>query len=258
MINIQNLVFYILMFLIIGILVIVLMPSKNKSLILENYFKKSKLFIVPIIILVLSILCFCIYTSIKMPYTVSVQNVVFIFILLFNWGIFNFYETERKLAFLFFLLNLFFIVMYIRWSINVHIQLALLYYAMLFIGFHIFEETFTKRFYLRTKIIITGYYKKSELFKLVLWFFLIFIPSLIKHPIVIFTVYQPLMFHCYLFEYDFLLLFFFIYILWVGLLFLPVNFKITWIFLTTCQIYFSRRACLHYVGNICLIERSKK
>ena len=180
MINIQNLVFYILMFLIIGILVIVLMPSKNKSLILENYFKKSKLFIVPIIILVLSILCFCIYT-------VSVQNVVFIFILLFNWGIFNFYETERKLAFLFFLLNLFFIVMYIRWSINAHIQLALLYYAMLFIGFHIFEETFTKRFYLRTKIIITGYYKKSVLFKLVLWFFLIFIPSLIKHPIVIVT-----------------------------------------------------------------------
>lgn len=63
------------------------------------------------------------------------------------------------------------------------------------------------------------------------------------------SVCQPLMLYCYLFEYNHILLFFFIIIVWCGLLVLFNKYKIGFNFLYKCKIYFSRRACLHYIGN---------
>ena len=210
----------------------------------------TELLVVPILVLLISIMCLIIYTNTTDPYTVAIQTLVFMSILILNLGIFSFYKGERKLSFMFFVCNCLLIFMYIRLSTNTTFPISLIYYAIIFIGFHIFEETFTKKFYLRTKIILTGYYNNSEFIKIVLWFFLILIPSLIKHPIIISTVYQPLMVYCYLFKYDYILLFLSIIILWCLLLVLMNKYKIARNFLETCKRYFSRRACLHYVGNM--------
>jgi len=218
---------------------------------LIDYFgmlKKNKN-VVPISVLLISIMCFFIYTIIIDPYHIVIQILVFIGILILNLGIFYLYQSERKFSFMFFLLNCLLIYTYIRFSISTTFPIALVYYAIIFLGFHIFEETFTKRFLLRTKIILRGYYNNSEFVKIVLWLFFVLIPSLIKPPIIVVSVCQPLMLYCYLFEYNYTLLFFSILILWCGLLVLLSKYKIGFNFLYKCKIYFSRRACLHYIGN---------
>ena len=158
-------------------------------------------FVVPILVLLISIICFFTYTIIIDPYHIVIQTLVFIGILILNLSIFYLYRSDRKLSFMFFLFNCLLIYTYIRLSIDTTFPIALIYYSIIFLGFHIFEETFTKRFLLRTKVILRGYYENSEFVKIILWFFLILIPSLIKHPIIIVSVYQPLMLYCYLFEY---------------------------------------------------------
>lgn len=162
------------------------------------------------------------------------------------------YKNERKLSFMFFVLNSVLIFTYIRFSFiySISIYISLIYYLIIFLGFHLFENTFTKRFYLRTKIILKAYYNKSQYIKIILWFLLVLTPSLLKYPLVIITVYQPLMLFLYLFEYDKMFLFFFIILLWCFLLFVLNKYKIGLNFLNHCKNYFSRRGCLHYIGNM--------
>lgn len=139
-------------------------------------------FVVPIAVLLISIVCFFIFTIIIDPYHIVIQILVFIGILILNLGIFYLYQSERRFSFMFFLLNCLVIYTYIRLSISITFPIALIYYAVIFLGFHLFEETFTKRFLLRTKIILRGYYNNSEFVKIVLWVCFVLIPSLIKPP----------------------------------------------------------------------------
>ena len=215
----------------------------------KYYFKELKL-AVPMLVLVISVLFLVVYNTTNDPYRMEIKILVFIITFILNLAIFNFYKNERRIAFTLFIINCLLIFLYIRVSTNTMFPISLIYYAIIFIGFHIFEETFSKRFYLRTKIILIGYYSNFEFIKIVLWFFLVLLPSLIKEPILMYSVYQPLMAYCYLFEYDFILLFLFLFMLRCLLLILMNKYKIAPNFLKKCLAYFSRRACLHYVGNM--------
>jgi len=68
---------------------------------LKNYLNKFEL-LVPMLILLISVLFLVIYNSINNPYNVLVQNLVFISVSIINLIIFNFYQTEKKLSFMFF------------------------------------------------------------------------------------------------------------------------------------------------------------
>lgn len=214
-----------------------------------NHLRQLEL-IIPMSISFISAIFLSVHTSLYNPYTIEIQMLVFIGVIIFNLCIMKFYENERKISFMFFVLNSLLIFTYIRLSlIYPSIYISLIYYFVIFLGFHIFENTFTKRFYLRTKIIFKGYYNESQYIKIILWFLLIFIPSLISYPLVMITVCQPLMLFLHLFEYDKIFLFFSTILLWCFLLFLLNRYRIGLNFLKNCKNYFSRRACLHYIGN---------
>jgi hypothetical protein len=215
-----------------------------------NYFYQLEL-IVPLCLNITSILLVALYTILYNPYSIKIQIPVFIGVIIFNFGIIKFYINSRKISFMFFVLNSLLIFLYIRISIlSPPVYLSLVYYFMIFLGFHIFENTFTKRFYLRTRIILKDYYHNSQYIKIILWIWLVFIPSLIKYPLILVTVYQPLMVFFYLFGYNKLLFVFSAVLTWCFIIFVMHKYKIGFTFLERCKNYFSRRACLHYIGNV--------
>ena len=215
-----------------------------------QYFYQLEL-IVPLCITVTSILLVALYTILYNPYGIKIQIPVFIGVIILNFGIIKFYINSRKISFMFFVLNSLLIFTYITLSfLSPQIYLSLVYYFMIFLVFHIFENTFTKRFYLRTRIILKDYYHNSQYIKIILWIWLVFIPSLIKYPLILVTVYQPLMVFFYLLRYDKLLFVFSAVLMWCFIIFVMHKYKIGFTFLERCKNYFSRRACLHYIGNM--------
>jgi len=215
-----------------------------------QYFYQLEL-IVPLCITVTSILLVALYTILYNPYGIKIQIPVFIGVIILNFGIIKFYINSRKISFMFFVLNSILIFTYIKLSfLSPQIYPSLVYYFMIFLVFHIFENTFTKRFYLRTRIILKDYYHNSQYIKIILWIWLVFIPSLIKYPLILVTVYQPLMLFFYLLRYDKLLFVFSAVLMWCFIIFVMHKYKIGFTFLERCKNYFSRRACLHYIGNM--------
>ena len=177
---------------------------KKSNFNLKNYINYFYQLIVPLCIAVISILLVTLYTILYNPYNIKIQIPVFIGIIIFNFGIIKFYINSRKISFMFFVLNSLLIFSYIRLSfVFSPVYFSLIYYFIIFLGFHVFENTFTKRFYLRTQIILKDYSHNSQYIKIILWILLVFIPSLIKYPLILVTVYQPLMVFFYLFRYNF-------------------------------------------------------
>lgn len=194
---------------ILTIVVLFITTLFYKNYIEKNFNTKLLLeFIVPISILVISVMCFFTYTYLNDPYSIAIQTLVLSGIFIFNFGIFWLYKVKRKLSFICFIFNCLLIFTYIRFFIETTVSFVLTYYLIIFLGFHIFEKTFTKMFYLRTLVIIKEYYKNFEILKIILWVFLIFIPSLLKEPIIIVSVVQPLLLYCYFNKHDYILFFF--------------------------------------------------
>lgn len=199
----------------------------------------------------MSVVVFLLFNFFYNSHDFIVKIVVFVLLVLFNFCTYRLYEKKRKLSFAFFISNYLTLYVYVRLSfVYLPYYSGLVYYFTIFLGFHLFKNTFSKRFCLRTKVILKGYYVKSQYMKIVLWFLLVFIPSLISHPIVMFTVCQPLLLFSYLFMYYKVFLFFFTSTVWCFLLFLMNKYEVKIDFLKACLDYFSRRACLHYVGNM--------
>nr|QYB23174.1 hypothetical protein [Nitzschia traheaformis] len=211
-------------------------------------FKKENL--LPIIILVVSSFIFLSYTAIKNPYSREIQIFIMFCLILLNLGIFHFHNLgDKRISFILFFLNCFILFFYVRVALPERPVLSLYYYFIIFLGFHAFEGTFSKRFYLRTRIIIMGYCKDFAFIKLFLWVCLVLLPSLIMYGPVIFTVYYPVVLFCYLFEYDIILFFLILIFLWCCLITLMNRYRFGLNYLKFILNYFSRRACLHYVGN---------
>jgi hypothetical protein len=92
-------------------------------------------------------------------------------------------------------------------------------------------------------VVIKKYLNGSEYFKLILWIVLVFITALFGEAFIFLMVFNPL-FGLSLVTADFML-FFFLFILWIWMFILIFCNK----FLLKIQNYFSREACLHFIGN---------
>ena len=128
------------------------------------------------------------------------------------------------------------------------ISITYVYYFTIFISYHLYF-TFSKRFYYRTIIIIKKYVNNSEYFKLILWIVLVFITALFGEGFIFLGIFNPL-FAFSLVTGNFTL-FFFLLIEW-GWMFILIfcnKFNIFNNFLLKIQNYFSREACLHFIGN---------
>lgn len=122
------------------------------------------------------------------------------------------------------------------------------YYAGVFFAYHFFF-TFSKRFYYRTIVVIINYLNKFQYVKLILWFVFVLIPTLLGEPFIFLMVFNPLFaFSLATANFTF---FFFLLVEWAwmfGLIFSNA-FNIFNHYLLNLQNYFSRTACLHYIGN---------
>ena len=94
-----------------------------------------------------------------------------------------------------------------------------------------------------------NYLNNFEYIKLILWFVLVFIPALLGEPFIFLMVFNPLFaFSLATANFTF---FFFLLVEWVWMFGLIVSneFNVFNHFLLKIQNYFSRDACLHYIGN---------
>jgi len=128
------------------------------------------------------------------------------------------------------------------------ITITYCYYSSIFLCYHLYF-TFSKRFYSRTIVVIKKYLNGSEYFKLILWIVLVFITSLFGETFIFLMVFNPL-FAFSIVTANFMV-FFFLLILWIWsfILIFCNKFKIFNNFLLKIQNYFSREACLHFIGN---------
>jgi hypothetical protein len=122
------------------------------------------------------------------------------------------------------------------------------YYFFIFLFYHLYF-TASKRFYSRTIVVIKSYLNGSEYFKLILWIVLVFITALFGEAFIFLMVFTPLLGFSLVTENFTLLFFLLIQWIWlIGLIFTN-TFNIFTNFLSKIQKYFSRKACLHYIGN---------
>ena len=122
------------------------------------------------------------------------------------------------------------------------------YYFSIFLFYH-FYFTFSKRFYCRTIVVIKKYLNGFEYFKLILWIVLVFIPALFGEAFIFLMVFNPL-FGFSIVTANFSVFFFLLILwLWMFILILCNKLKIFNDFLLKILTYFSREACLHFIGN---------
>ena len=121
------------------------------------------------------------------------------------------------------------------------------FHFILFFTYHCFF-TFTKQFYCRSLVVIKGYLNKFEIKKLILWTILMFIPTLFNSIFIFMAIFNPLLIFT-AFKGHFILFFFIGLWLWLVFLFIFNKFNLFSTFLNNLQNFFSRRACLHFLGN---------
>lgn len=177
------------------------------------------------------------------------NSVVVISFLCLSLSLLAYYYKYSKLSFFLLYVSLtygyFFVILTKEIS---SISITYYYYCSIFLCYHIYF-TFSKRFYSRTIVVIKKYLNGSEYFKLILWIVLVFIPALFGEAFIFLIVFNPL-FAFSIITANFMVFFFLLILwLWIFILILCNKLKIFNDFLLKIQTYFSRGACLHFIGN---------
>lgn len=161
---------------------------------------------------------------------------------------FYYKKGNKQVSFFCFYLGIHILYFYLASLDKLTLMLTYYFYLLIFSVYH-YYFTFTKRFFLRTLLIIKGYFKTSNYFKLLFWILLVFIPTLFSNIFILIFVFNPVLILAS-FCGNFLLLSLLL-TLWFWLVFLVVSnkYNLCTKFLKKLLIYFSRRACLHYIGN---------
>lgn len=163
--------------------------------------------------------------------------------------LFAYYYKYFRLSFFLLYVSLTYLYFFVILTKTVSsISMTYCYYISTFLCYHLYF-TFSNRFYSRTIIIIKKYLKSSEYFKLILWIVLVFIPALFGETFIFLMVFNPL-FAFSIATGNFMLVFFLLILwIWIFILIFFNEFKIFTNFLFKIQNYFSRKACLHFIGN---------
>lgn len=160
-----------------------------------------------------------------------------------------YYKNHKKLSFFLNYLSLTYCYFFIILTVDISpILVTYFYYSLIFLVYH-YYFTFTKRFCYRTIIVIIHYLNNLEYFKLILWFVFILIPTLLGEAFIFLMVFNPLFgFSLATANFTF---FFFLFVEWSWMFGLIVSNQLNIFtpFLFKIQDYFSRNACLHYIGS---------
>ena len=160
------------------------------------------------------------------------------------------YNGHRKFSFglIYLFLTYFYFFLLLSKLLFDPIKMTYFYYFCLLFIYHCYF-TFSKRFLYRTIVIIKIFLNNSEYFKLILWIVLIFITSLFTELFTFLIIFNGL-FALSIATGNFILLFFLLVIwIWTLILVFCNRFNVFTDFLLRIRDYFSRGACLHYIGN---------
>jgi len=176
-------------------------------------------------------------------------------LLLIVWylGVFSFisYKEQKGFSFFFLYFALYFMYFYCVSSDNITISSTLLsyiFYLTLFFAYH-YYFTFTQRFILRSYSVVKVFFCSYSLIKLILWVFFILLPTLINNVFIFFLVFNQFLLLTLLAGHTIILFFLTLLYIWFSFLSISNYFKLFPKVRQEIVKYFSRRACLHFIGN---------
>ena len=177
------------------------------------------------------------------------------YVLLIVWylGFFSLicYKWQKKVSFFFLYFAIYLFYFYCVYNDKVNtssIVLSYTFYLSLFFLYH-WYFTFTQRFILRSYSVIKVFIRSYSLVRLVLWVFLILLPTLVNNLFIFLLIFNQLLLLAFLANHVTIL--FFLTLLWLWFSFLSISsyFKLFPKVRQEIVKYFSRRACLHFIGN---------
>jgi hypothetical protein len=176
-------------------------------------------------------------------------------LLLIGWylGVFSLtsYKGQKGFSFFFLYFAFYFMYFYCVSSDNITISSTLLsyiFYLALFFSYH-YYFTFTQRFILRSYSVVKVFFRSYSLIKLILWVFFILFPTLINNVFIFFLVFNPFLLLTLLAGHTIILFFLTLLYIWFSFLSISNYFKLFPKVRQEIVKYFSRRACLHFIGN---------
>jgi hypothetical protein len=191
---------------------------------IEFFFNQAK--IIPVIgILICSILC-----------------------LFIAWLSYNY--DNKKLSFPSFYLAVYLLYFYvvITKSFTSPILVTYILYISVFFSYH-WYKTFTRRFMLRCYSVVKAFWESNSIIKLTLWVLLILIPTLINDSFIFSLVFIQLLLLSLMSHHTTILFVLILILLWFCFLGISSYFNKFPKLRERILKYFSRRACLHFIGN---------
>ena len=176
-------------------------------------------------------------------------SILIVSLLCLSLSLLLYYYKYYKLSFFLLYVSLTYDYLFVLLNKNVFILSATYcYYISIFLSYH-FYFTFSKRFYSRTIVVVKKYLNSSDYLKLILWIVLVFITALLGEVFIFWTVFNALFAFSLVTENYVLFFFLLIQWIWIFILIFLNKFNICNNFLSKILNYFSRKACLHYIGN---------
>lgn len=179
------------------------------------------------------------------------------FMVLFTWlitflllGSLIFLQNKNQDASFTFLFLVFFIlfVYVIPLTSGNASKVAYVFYFIFFFTYHIYY-TFNEKFFKKVKFIISNYSSNSEFIKIGLWLLTILLPFLIANNFVFLFVVYPILGNSLLAGHHFVFYSMLLLCVWVLFLSISAKNKIFKEFRYGIQKYFSREACVDFIGN---------
>jgi len=183
-------------------------------------------------------------------------------LLLVVWylGVFSLIFYKEHKGFSFFFLYFVFYLMFFYCISNGNITISstffsYIFYLAVFFSYH-YYFTFTQRFLLRSYLVVKGFFPsdssikfRDSLIKLILWVFFVLLPTLINNAFIFFLVFNQFVLLALLVGNRILLFFLALLYIWFSFLSISNYFKVFIKVRQKVLKYFSRRACLHFIGN---------
>lgn len=176
-------------------------------------------------------------------------------VLLIVWYLGSFslfcYKQQKVLSFFLLYCAIYLFYFYCLYNDYINISsilLSYLFYLSVFFLYHCYF-TFTQRFILRSYSIVKVFLSSYSLLKLLLWVFFVLFPTLVNNLFIFFLIFNQLLLLAFLSNHTTIL--FFLTLLWLWFSFLSISnyFDLFPKLRQEIVKYFSRRACLHFIGN---------
>jgi hypothetical protein len=159
------------------------------------------------------------------------------------------YKKQKKSSFFFLYLASYSLNLYCVYRVSISpILTAYVFSSSVFFLYH-WYFTFTRRFILRSYSVVKAFISSYSVVKLVLWLLFVLFPVLVNNHFSFFLIFNRLFLQALLSNHTTISFFLTILGLWYIFLSISSHFKMFSKVRRKVLNYFSRRACLHFVGN---------